>query len=42
MEITGRGEEAEDMMAFTLGVFEVGDGCEIGEGELFEETFFGW
>jgi hypothetical protein len=29
------------MLAAAFGVFEIGYGCEIGEGDLFVEAFFG-
>lgn len=41
MKIARGGEQAEDVLAFALGIFEVGDGREVGEGQLFEEAFFG-
>lgn len=42
MEVARGGEKAEDVLAFALRIFEVGDGREVGEGHLFEEAFFGW
>lgn len=29
------------MLAAAFGVFEIGHSCEIGEGDLFVEAFFG-
>ena len=40
MEISGGGEETEDMLSFPLWVLEIGNGAEVGESNLFKEAFF--
>ena len=41
MEVPRRGEEPEDIFSTAFGIFEVGDCCEVGEGDLFEEAGLG-
>lgn len=38
--VAGGGEEAENVMALVFGVFEEGDGCEVGEEDFVSELGF--
>lgn len=40
MEVSGWREQAEDILASTLGVFEIGDSGQVGQADLFVQTVF--
>lgn len=41
MEVARGSEKTEDVLAFALRIFQVRDGREVREGQLFQEAFFG-
>lgn len=40
VEVSGWREQAEDILASALGVFEIGDSGQVGQTDLFVQTVF--